>query len=122
MATDPVAAFDEAAVDCVAREFDASIESVWSLVRRHQELVRRLPGVDNIVYEWRNAFETDPVVERTVDAYYLAVAPSVWPEYVSALSLTDEEAALLRAVHRRQLERGVSGETEATEAMVLTRE
>ena len=123
MARDPLAAFDERVLAEVADEFDASVAALAALVRRHQRLVRRLPGVDDIVYEWRRGFPTDPVVERRPEAYYLSVAESVWPEYVAALSLSEREADLLVAVHRAQLEATVGGQpTGNREAMVLTRE
>ncbi|WP_380675648.1 hypothetical protein [Salinigranum sp. GCM10025319] len=123
MTRDPLAPFDDATFAAVAREFDVPAATVRELVRRHQELVRRLPGVDDVVYEWRNGFPTDPVIERRPDVYFLSVAETVWPEYVAALSLDDEEAAVLRAVHRRQLEASIGGQpTGDRGAMVLTRE
>ncbi|AUV81546.1 hypothetical protein C2R22_07655 [Salinigranum rubrum] len=123
MTRDPLAPFDDRVFDAVAEEYDASTTTLRDLVRRQQELVRRLPGVDDIVYEWRRGFPNDPVVERREEAYYLSVADTVWPEFATALSLDDREATLLRAVHRRQLEASVGGRpTGERGAMVLTRE
>jgi hypothetical protein len=122
MSRDPLAAFDESLLAAVAGEFDVSVATLEALVRRHQQLVRRLPGVDDIVYEWRKGFPNDPVVERRPEAYYLSVAETVWPEYVAALSLSDREADILRTVHRRQLETTVGGTIGGRAAMVLTRE
>ena len=123
MARDPLAAFDEAVLEAVAQEFDERVETVDALVRRHQALVRRLPGVDDVVYEWRTTFPNDPVVERRPDAYYLSLPASVWPEYVAALSLSETESAVLRAVHRRQFDAAVGGRPSGDRgAMVLTRE
>jgi hypothetical protein len=123
MTRDPLAPFDDATFAAVAREFDVPAATVRDLARRHQELVRRLPGVDDVVYEWRNGFPNDPVIERRPDVYFLSVAETVWPEYVAALSLDEEEAAVLRAVHRRQLEASIGGRpTGDRGAMVLTRE
>jgi hypothetical protein len=123
MVRDPLAAFDERVLETVAHEFDERVETVRDLVRRHQTMVRRLPGVDDIVYEWRATFPTNPVVERRPGVYYLSLPSSVWPEYVAALSLSASESELLRAVHRRQLDAAVGGQpTEDREAMVLTRE
>lgn len=122
MTRDPLAPFEDRVFAAVAEEYDVSTASLRTLVRRHQELVRRLPGVDNIVYEWRRSFPTDPVVERRPDVYFLSVPATVWPEYVSALALDDREATLLCAVHDAQLEDslGVSPNDDRT-AMVLTR-
>jgi transposase-like protein len=123
MTRDPLAAFDDATVEAVARDHGVAPDRVRALVRRHQELVRRLPGVDDIVYEWRRGFPNDPVVERRPGAYYLSVAEPVWPEFVAALSLDDREASLLQAVHRRQLRAAVGGTpTGDRGALVLTRE
>jgi hypothetical protein len=123
MTRDPLASFDEGVIETVAREHDVPAARLRGLIRRHQALVRRLPGVDDVVYEWRRSLPTDPVVERRPDVYYLSVAEHVWPEYVAALSLSGEEATLLRAVHRRQFESAVGARpTDDRGAMVLTRE
>jgi hypothetical protein len=125
MTRDPLAPFEERVFVAVARDHDVSTTTLRELVRRHQKLVRRLPGVDDIVYEWRRSAPDDPVVGRRPDVYYLSVAEHVWPEYVEALELDGGEAAALRAVHRRQLEASVderfTGERDR-QAMVLTRE
>jgi hypothetical protein len=123
MTRDPLAPFDDDVFAAVARAHDVPEAALRDLVRRHQELVRRLPGVDDIVYEWRNAFPNDPVIERRPDVYYLSVAGTVWPEYAASLGLGDREAAALQAVHRRQLDASVGGlPTGDRGAMVLTRE
>jgi hypothetical protein len=123
MTRDPLAAFDDRVFAAVAEEYGVSTATLRDLVRRQQELVRRLPGVDDIVYEWRRGFPNDPVVERRPDAYYLSVAETVWPEFAAALSLDDRETTLLRAVHRQQLAAAVGGQpTGDRGAMVLTRE
>jgi hypothetical protein len=97
---DPLSPFEEQVFAAVARDQGVSAAALRGLVRRHQELVRRLPGVDDVVYEWRRNSPDDPVVVRRPDVYYLSVAEHVWPEYVEALGLDGEEAAALRAVHR----------------------
>jgi hypothetical protein len=123
MTRDPLEAFDDQVFAAVAEENGVPTAALRDLVRRQQELVRRLPGVDDIVYEWRRGFPNDPVVERREEAYFLSVADTVWPEFVAALSLDEDEATLLRAVHRRQLAASVGGHpTGDRGAMVLTRE
>ena len=123
MTRDPLASFDDGVFAAVARTHDVPDAALRDLVRRHQELVRRLPGVDDIVYEWRTAFPDDPVIERRPDVYYLSVAGTVWPEYAASLGLDDRETAALRAVHRRQLDASVGDRpTGDRGAMVLTRE
>lgn len=97
------------------------MQTLRDLVRKQQEVVRSLPGVDDIVYEWRKAFATDPLVECRPDAYYLSVPGHVWPEFASSLSASSEELNAVRAVHDRQF-RAVLGDVGGdTDALVLTR-
>lgn len=131
MTRDPLGAFDSTVVDDVAWEFDCTPDSLAALARDHQESVRALPGVDDIVYEWRRTLPVDPLVERRSDAYFLRIESAVWAEFTDALALGDDEAAALVAVHARQFgaslggdERpGAAAENIATERepMVLTR-
>ncbi|EJN60091.1 hypothetical protein [Halogranum rubrum] len=118
---DPLHAFDDAVIEAVARERDFEVQTLRDLVRKQQEVVRSLPGVDDIVYEWRKAFATDPLVERRPDAYFLSVPGHVWPEFASSLSASGEELNAVRAVHDRQF-RAVLGDVGGdTDALVLTR-
>jgi hypothetical protein len=126
----PLAAFDDASFDAVVRESAASPASAESsasaesavssesisgsrlrrLVADHQQSVRDLPGVENIVYEWRRSFPVNPVVLRTDSAYVLVVEPWVWDEFAAALSLSDAETDAVRAVHDHQFRRSVTAE------------
>ncbi|WP_101297829.1 hypothetical protein [Halegenticoccus soli] len=106
---DPLAAFDEEVVEAVARDRGVATERLRELLRRQQESVRELPGVDDIVYEWRRAFPRNPLVERRDEAYFLAVPDHVWPEFGDALSLSSAELAALRAVHARQFDASLGG-------------
>ncbi|KTG10294.1 hypothetical protein AUR64_12010 [Haloprofundus marisrubri] len=103
MTRHPLVGFDADIVSRVAADHGTTAEALATLVERHQQSVRELPGVDDIVYEWRNAFTENPVVERREDRYLLSVPAHVWPEFASALSLSEEELAALRAVHADQL-------------------
>jgi len=113
---DPLAAFDDAHVAGVASEYDVGERRLRECLRRHQQQVRDLPGVEDIVYEWRRAFPWDPVVERRDEAYRLRVEPNVWPEFSNALGFDDAETAAVRAVHERHVPGSQGGD-----AMVLTR-
>lgn len=119
MTRDPLAAFDDETFETVASRCDPTTERLRDLARRHQETIRSLPGVEDLVYEWRRSFAGDPVVERTESAYYLSLPDHVWAEFVAVLDLEEGGVDALRAVHRAQLRR-VTG-TEADEPMVLTR-
>lgn len=97
--------FDEDVIATVARETDSTTDAVRQLVGRHQRLVRENPGVTDLVYEWRNYLEYDPLVARTDDAYYLVVLPRIWAEFGEALDLSSAELDRLELVHDRQARR-----------------
>lgn len=100
---DPLAAFDEDVIGAVAAETGVEDVRLRDLLRRHQELVRDLPGVDDLVYEWRKGFPVDPLVERRTDAYYLRLDRPVWPEFAEALGMDERELRAVRTAHARQL-------------------
>lgn len=102
---DALAVFDSDLFAEVAGEFDLAEDRLHELARTHQENVRDLPGVDNIVYEWRNHFHRDPLLARTDESYYLALPEHVWDEFADSLGATDRELAALIAVHERQARR-----------------
>lgn len=121
MTRDPLAAFDDDVVASVASDRDLSVERLRELLRRQQESVRSLPGVDDLVYEYRKAFARQPLAERHPDAYFLLVPARVWPEFASALSLSDPELAAVRAVHDRQFRAVVGDHDGDRDALVFTR-
>lgn len=92
--------FDEAILASIAEEYDLDEESLWDVVRRHQESVAALPGIENLAYEWRKQYES-PLVERTSTAYYFAVPEWVWDEFGEALAVHDVMLDALIEVHRR---------------------
>ncbi|ELZ23745.1 hypothetical protein C475_14078 [Halosimplex carlsbadense 2-9-1] len=127
MTRDELAAFDEAVLESVAADRDVAVERLTDIVRTHQSNVRELPGVEDIVYEWRNYFHQDPLVGRTEGAYYLALPEHVWAEFTDDLGLDETESAALLAVHDAQAraapsEAGVeTGRLDGDAALVLTR-
>lgn len=118
---DPLAAFDDAVVADVARKRDRSPAALRELAARQQESVRDLPGVDDLVYEYRKAFARSPVAERREAAYYLLVPGHVWPEFGAALSLSEAELAALRALHDRQFRAAVGDPDGDRDPLVLVR-
>ena len=70
MEADETQLFDPGDVETVAETFGVDADDLAAVVARHQQAVEDLPGVENIVYEWRKQYE-DPLVERTETAYYL---------------------------------------------------
>jgi hypothetical protein len=117
-----LAAFEDEVLAAVAAEHDFDADALAALVERHQERVRDLPGVEDVVYEWRSQFHEDPLVHRSEAVYVLAHRPHVWDEYVEAMELSETESRTLRAVHDAQA-RGLAGTDQLSsgEPMVLTR-
>lgn len=119
----PLAAFDDDTFDTVAEGTDVSVDALRRLTRRHQEGIRDLPGVDDIVYEWRNHFHLDPLLARTDAAYVLALPDHVWEEFADRLELSTTQLDALLAVHDRQA-RALVATTDRLDdeaALVLTR-
>jgi hypothetical protein len=118
----PLAAFADRIFDRVAEETGVPLGRLRTVTRRHQQGVRDLPGVDNIVYEWRTQFRADPLVHRTEEVYVLSVADHVWGEFADTLEASPPEREALETVHDRQARRLV-GETPPLDdgALVLTR-
>jgi hypothetical protein len=101
---DPLAVFDPVVVSSVAEETGVDPDALWSTLRRHQETVRELPGVADLVHEWRRVFD-DALVVRTERVFCCAVRPVVWSEFADALGIGDEEREALELVHDRQARR-----------------
>jgi hypothetical protein len=119
----PLAAFDDGTFESVAGETGFTAGELRELARRHQEGVRDLPGVDNIVYEWRNHFHMDPLLTRTDAVYVLALRDHVWQEFADRMELSPGELGALKAVHDRQA-RGLveaTGRLDNDPALVLAR-
>jgi len=99
---DPLAPFDAEVLAAAAEAYVVDDDRLRSLVGRHQESIRDLPGVENLVYEWRRTLPRSPLVERRPDAYFCVVEIAIWAEFADALALSATEAEALRAVHARQ--------------------
>ena len=127
MTRDELAAFEERVIDAVAADHAVEPGRLTELVRTHQANVRDLPGVEDIVYEWRNYFHQDPLVGQTPAVYYLALPDHVWEEFTEDLGVGEAERDALLAVHDRQAraasdEDGVEvARLDADAALVLTR-
>jgi hypothetical protein len=125
---DPLVPFDADIVDAVAERTDTDPAHLRDLLRRHQQSARDLPGVDNLVYEWRKYLPYDPVVARTDEAFHCVVLPEVWADFADTLDIDDANFERLLAVHDRQARRAAEARGESTEsfdgatAMLLTRE
>lgn len=92
--------FPRESVSAAAETHAVDDEELAAALADHQASVERLPGVENLAYEWRKQYES-PLVERTTDAYYFAVPERVWDEFADALDVRDAVRDALVDVHRR---------------------
>jgi hypothetical protein len=88
--------------------------------------MRDLPGVEDLVYEWRTRYR-DPLLARRPEAYYLMLPPDVWEEFDTVLEYDDPVLQALRAVHTRRThrdldERSTSPLGDHAQAIVIVRE
>jgi hypothetical protein len=124
---DALGVFDAGLVTDVAGDHDIDSDRLSTLARTHQSNVRDLPGVDDIVYEWRTQFHQDPLLARTSAAYYLALPDHVWDEFAEDIGASEAERAALVDLHGRQTridadEVGAdTARLETSEPVVLTR-
>ena len=124
---DALGVFDAGLVTEVAGDHDIDSDRLSTLARTHQSNVRDLPGVDDIVYEWRTQFHQDPLLARTNAAYYLALPDHVWDEFAEDIGASEAERAALVDLHGRQTridadEVGAdTARLETSEPVVLTR-
>lgn len=100
---DPLAVFEDDVVSETVEETGVDPDRLRGVARSHQLTVRDLPGVEDIVYEWRRSLPKNPLVERRPEAYYLAVDATIWGEYGDALSLSSDDFDALRTLHENQL-------------------
>jgi hypothetical protein len=96
--------FDAVDVAAVAEEHGVAAAALGGALADLQSLVAdnaAVGGVDGLVYEWRQTYPSDPLVERTPDRYYLAVESRVWADFDRRLGFEESLADAVRAVHAR---------------------
>jgi hypothetical protein len=123
MPRDPLAVFDDETLTATSTEYDVDENVLRAIASAHQNGIRDLPGVDDIVYEWRNQFHRDPLVDRTESAYVLAVQGHVWDEFGESLDIDGAELEALMGLHDRQARAAVGDASrfDDDDAIVLTR-
>jgi len=123
---DPLTPFDADRLAAVAADRGVPVDTLEELVTRHHAHADSMPGVDELVFEWRRFLDYDPLVLRTDDAYHLAVDESIWREFGAQMELDGEEVNTLLALHDREARAtaGTDGSTapyDRRAAMVLAR-
>jgi hypothetical protein len=127
-ARDELDPFDADLFAIVGDEHGVDADRLRELTRTHQSNVRDLPGVEDIVYEWRSQFHWDPLLAQTAGAYYLALPDHVWDEFAESLDASDTEREALVALHERQIRRDApevgidTGRLDGSDGLLLVRE
>lgn len=114
------APFPPETVERVAAERGTTAAALADAVRGVQAVAERYVGVDGLVYEWRRAFPTDPLVARTEATYVLRVDADVWTDFGEHAGLDEDALACVRAVHAAVAERYDDGDASG-EPLVLAR-
>lgn len=92
--------FSRPVIEAVAERHGVGPDRLAEKLTAHQTAVEELPGVENIVYEWRKHYE-NPLIDQSESAYYLTVPRSVWDEFGDAIDVDADELAAIVDVHRR---------------------
>ncbi|WP_424004534.1 hypothetical protein ACOZ4I_07425 [Haloarcula salina] len=112
---DLLAAFDDDVIRAVADANDVDEATLRDALEAHQRTMRKNPGVEDLVYEWRKRFD-DAVLHRTPETFYVAVRESVWREYGEHLDLDDHLLGAVVAVHQEQVLRADAVESDDIDA------
>lgn len=94
--------FDEEHLAAVASEYPVTAERLRELLDEHQAVMERLPGAENLVYEWRKQFDAT-VLARSEGWYFVAAPEWAWDEFADTLEVNDAEMTALAAVHERTI-------------------
>jgi hypothetical protein len=119
---DSLAPFDDEVIEQTAADVGLDAATLRDRLVDHYGHAATTPGIDELVMEWRRFLPYEPLVERTGDAYVLAVESSIWTEFGQQLSLSDTELRAIKTVHDAQARRVVDGTNfDGYDAMVLWR-
>ncbi len=119
---DPLAPFDDEVIEEIAGRMDLDAVTLRERLIDHHDHAATTPGIDELVMEWRRFLPYEPLVERTGDAYLLAVESSIWTEFGQQLSLSEAELRGIKAVHDAQARRVVEESNfDGYDAMLLSR-
>lgn len=101
--------FDDEAVADAAADADVPAADLHDLIETHQARMRELPGIDELVYEWRKTLREDPLLYSGERAYYVALPRRIWRQFADAYDLNDAEFEALLSVHDRAVRATVDG-------------
>ncbi|WP_336037505.1 hypothetical protein [Halobacterium yunchengense] len=109
--------FSDEAVAGVAGDYGVPERDLRRAAAKVQSTVADQPGrtVDGLIYEWRQAFADDPLVERRPTEWVLCVPERVWTDVRSRANVRDVLEAALLELHRR----GAGGGVDCEDGVVL---
>jgi hypothetical protein len=118
--------FDDRTVSRVAATIGVGERDLAAAARDVQRAVGEYPGVsvDGLVYEWRQAFAVDPLVQRTPTAWVLRVPERLWRDVTNRAGVREEVEPALRALHGTETPddlEALDGDTERV-TLVLARD
>ncbi len=93
--------FDDQTVARVAADNDVTEAALREAAASVQAMLADYPGrsIDGLVYEWRQAFRDDPLVERRPDAWILRVPERVWADVRERAGVPDDVEDALVALY-----------------------
>ncbi|MCD2204480.1 hypothetical protein [Halobacterium sp. KA-6] len=111
--------FDDETVARVAADSGVTETALRDAAESVQATLADYPGrsVDGLVYEWRQAFRDDPLVERRPDAWILRVPERVWVDVRERADVPDDVQNALVALYATETD-----ETEDGVALVIARD
>ncbi|MFC3476389.1 hypothetical protein [Halobacterium litoreum] len=93
--------FGRGAVRDIADVYGVDERALADAAASVQAAVGNYPGatIDGLVYEWRQAFAEDPLVERTPTRWVLLVPERVWTDLCERGGVRDDLRPVLAALH-----------------------
>ena len=116
--------FGRDAVRDIAEVYGVDERALADAAASVQAAVGNYPGasVDGLVYEWRQAFADDPLVERTPTRWVLLVPERVWRDLCERGGVRDDLRPVLAALHASaSVEERTSEEDDERVPLVLAR-
>ncbi|MCG1003040.1 MULTISPECIES: hypothetical protein [Halobacterium] len=115
--------FDDEILERVATDSGVTETALREAAASVQATLAGHPGltVDGLVYEWRQAFRDDPLVERRPDAWILRVPERVWADVRDRAAVPENVEDALTALHATEVNGEQSSERDGV-VLVVARE
>ncbi|GAA0265927.1 hypothetical protein [Halobacterium noricense] len=103
--------FDDETVARVAADSGVTEAKLREAATSVQATLADYPGrsIDGLVYEWRQAFRDDPLVERRPDAWILRVPERVWVDVRERADVPDDVEDTLTTLYATETDGKADG-------------